>query len=139
MQERNLDFETPVSREQWEQLGRSASRLGEENGYDWNPSDADRIHLRLREEEARGVWDRFVSDADAYGEPTLDVAELVFNDGRPFAKLQPPDAAEEPAITDAEEQAMEIGLERWVRSKWHELMRQSGLHYDPGHIPTDVD
>jgi hypothetical protein len=139
MQERNLDFEIPVSREQWEQLGRSAARLGEDSGYEWNPTEPDRIHLHLREEEARGVWDRFVSQEETYGEPSLELAEFVFNDGRPFARLQPPAAAEEPAITDNEEHAMDIGMERWVRDKWHELMRQSGLHYDPGHMPTDMD
>lgn len=32
---------------------------------------------------------------------------------------------------------MQLGLERWVREKWQNLMRESGIHYDRGHAPYD--
>lgn len=136
MQERNVDFEIPLTRDQWDQLGRRAADLGPgDGGFGWQEQDPERIHVYLRDEDATGVWERYVSGEETYGGSEREVAQFVFNGGRPFARLEPPSTAEKPAITDAEEQGMEVGLERWVRGKWDVLMRESGLHYDRGHIP----
>ncbi|HET7322471.1 MAG TPA: hypothetical protein VFI96_08265 [Longimicrobiaceae bacterium] len=137
MQERNIDFDIPMTHDQWNELGRNARAL-EPSGFRWSESEPDRIHVLLRDEEARGLWDRFVSDEDRYGAHERELAEFVFNDGRPFAHLRAPAAAEEPSVTDGEEQAMEAGQERWARQKWDYLMEKSGIHFERGHVPPDV-
>ncbi|HET8655900.1 MAG TPA: hypothetical protein VFL93_10335 [Longimicrobiaceae bacterium] len=137
MHERNLDFEIPMTRDQWHEIGRSARAL-EPSGFTWTESDPDRIHVLMRDEEARGLWSRFVSDDDVYGAHERELAEFVFNDGRPYAHLKAPPAADEPSVTDEEEHSMAVGQEDWVRRKWDYLMEQSGIHFERGHIPGDV-
>lgn len=91
----------------------------------------------MRDEDATGIWRNYVSDDQAYGSAKLEVAQFIFNDGRPYGHIEPPVSADEPAITDRDEQAMQTELERWVRGRWHELLRESGLHYERGHIPRE--
>jgi hypothetical protein len=136
MREQNVDFEIPVTREQWEQIGRTAARLGpEEGGYRWSDENPERIDVLLRDEEARGLWSNFVSDEEDYGDSEREVAHIVFNDGRPYARLEAQPSADEPAVNSVEEQAMVVGLERWLHDRWQGLMKESGLHYERGHIP----
>ncbi len=138
MEERNLDFEIPLTREQWEQVARRAAVLGrEEGGFEWRESEPERIRVYLRNEEARGLWGDYVSEEETYGSPEREVAQFVFNDGRPYAHIEAPPSAQPPVVTQQEEQGMQLGLERWVREKWHNLLRDSGLHYDRGHVPYD--
>jgi hypothetical protein len=58
----------------------------------------------------------------------LDV-RFVFNDGRPYAELEPPLQPREPAIMPQRDRADERELEGWVRNRWHDLVCQAGLHY----------
>jgi hypothetical protein len=135
MEERNVDFEIPLSREQWRELGENAKALGP-SGFTWNEQDPDRIHVYLREQEARGIWSRLVSDEETYGTDRREIAQFVFNDGRPFAHLEAPPSLDEPAITSDEETALELGQERWVRDKWHYLLDKSGIHFESGYSPA---
>lgn len=140
MRERNLDFEIPLTREQWDQAGRRAQALGPEDaGLEWSERDAERIHVYLRDEDTPPLWRDHVSDDDRYGASRREIAQFVFNGGRPYAHLEAPAVADEPTITDQVERAMEVEAEQWVRGRWHTLMRESGLHYDRGHLPEDVD
>ena len=137
MQRRNLDFEIPVSRDQWEQLGRTAAaRSPDGSGYRWQKGDFEVIHVFARDEDAPAPLQRHVTEEHRYGFSDVEVARFVFNDGRPYAELQPPDAPDEPILTEAQEQGMRREIERWVRGKWHGLLEHSGLHYERGHIPT---
>ena len=138
MEERNLDFEIPITEEQWGQMGQTAARLGPHDwGFDWREGDRDRIHVFMRNEEATGPWRDFVSDEGAYGDTELEVAHFVYNDGRPYAAMQAPPQVEEPNVTDAQEKAMQSGLEHFVREKWDMLMKESGLHFTRGHARYD--
>jgi hypothetical protein len=61
------------------------------------------------------------------------VARFHFNDGRPYAEIEADGVVEEPVYTEEEARTMQSELERWVRGKWHELLRESGVHYERGH------
>ena len=138
MEERNLDFEVPMTRDQWRQLGETAQRI-HSLGYDWKGDEPDRIRVSLRDEEARGLWSRLVSDEGQYGAHEREIAQFVFNGGRPYAHLEAPSTLDEPQILPQEEEAAEVGQERFVREKWHQLLERAGIHFTPGHVPTDVD
>ena len=138
MEERNLDLQVPVSREQWGELGRTAQRI-HSLGYDWSGDEPDRIRVSLRDEEARGLWTRLVSDEGKYGESEREIAQFVFNDGRPFAHLEAPVTLDEPQIQPQQEAALEEGQARFVREKWQVLLERAGIHFTPGHVPTDVE
>ena len=137
MQERNIDFDIPMTRDQWHELGENARALGP-SGFRWSEQEPDEIRVLLRDEEARGLWSRFVSDEGVYGDQEIELARFVFNDGRPYAHLRAPAAADEPAVTDDQETALEAGEADWVRRKWHDLLDRSGLHFERGHVPGDV-
>ena len=126
MEERNVDLEIPLSEEQWFQIGKAA-QANQALGYEWNGSEGDRIHVYLRDEETRGMWDRLVSEENQYGAQKKEVAQFVFNDGRPFAHLEALPAFEEPAVNSREEDALEVGQERFVREKWHQLVERAGI------------
>lgn len=141
MEERNLDFEIPVTRDQWAQLGQTAARLGPgDAGFAWREEEQDRIHVYLRNEEAQGagLWKDYLSDEGSYGRSEMEVAQFVYNDGRPYAHVEAPVEAQEPVVTGPEKAAMQQGLEEFVREKWELLLRESGLHYTRGHVPTDL-
>lgn len=135
MQARNLDLQIPLTREQWDEIGRTAARLGPEGGFSWTDDEPEQVAVFLRDQDAVGIWDRYVSGEDTYGTPRREVARFRFNGGRPFAELEPPPATRPPAVTEAESAAMQAGLERWVRDGWQTLMRESGIHYERGHLP----
>ena len=137
MEARNLDFEIEVTRDQWDELGRTAAALGpEQGGLDWRENEPDEIRVFLRDEDAPGRWRDFVTDEDVYGAHEREIARFRFNDGRPFADVDDPVRwIEEPAFSEVEQHGMRRDIERFVRTRWHDLMRASGLHYDRGHIP----
>lgn len=136
MERRNLDFEIPLTREQWVQLGESANLRPDYGVMRWAPADFDVIHLSIREDDVPEGWQAAAPPADDRVAPAdREVARFVYNDGRPYAQLEPP--ANVPADRPGNEAAMEVRLERWVRAKWHELMRDSGIHYDRGALPAD--
>lgn len=138
MEERNLDLEIPLREAQWEQIGRRAASMGREvAGVEW-AADTDRIHVYMTDEEARGLWRDQVSDESVYGESEMEVAQFVYNDGRPYARLEPPSTAKPPAILPQDEAAMQAGLERFVREKWDTLLKESGVHYERGHVSPEV-
>jgi hypothetical protein len=136
VEHRNLDFEIPVTGAQWQEIGRRAATLGPERaGLDWRADEPEVIHVYIRDEDAPSGFHRDVSAEDRYGRSEREVARFVFNDGNPYAQLDPPRAPDEPAITEQRERAMQTEFENWVRNKWHALMRDSGIHYERGHIP----
>jgi len=136
MEIRNLDFDIVVTPEQWEQLGRTAAATARDGaGFAWDERNPDEIRVLFREGDVPPRWQDTVSTGDVYGATEQTGARFIFNDGRPYARIEPPYMPAEPVITEEEQEAMRLELERWVRGKWHELMRISGLHYTPGHIP----
>ena len=136
MEVRNLDFEIVVTPEQWQQLGRTAAATAHDGaGFLWDERQPDEIRVLFREDDVPPRWEDYVSPPELYGARARPAARFVFNDGRPYARIEPPSIPAEPVLDDDEQEAMRNALERWVRGKWHELMRISGLHYTPGHIP----
>jgi len=136
MEIRNLDFDIDVTREQWQQLGRTAAAAARDGaGFVWDEREPEEIRVVFREGDVPARWQDHVSPDELYGSPARTAARFVFNGGRPYARVEPPAVPAEPVITADEQEAMRLELERWVREKWHELMRVSGLHYTPGHIP----
>ncbi len=136
MEERNLDFGIELTSDQWAELGRAADALGaEEAGFAWDEARFDEIRVLLRDVDAPNLWRDWVSSEQTYGGAELEVAQFRFNGGRPFAELEMPNFAEQPVVSDDEERAMQQELETWIRGKWRELLRSSGLHFDRGHLP----
>jgi hypothetical protein len=136
MTHRNLDFEIPLTREQWEQLGESADMRPDYGVLRWAPAEFDVIRVSMREDELPRGWLPAVPRADAIV-ADREVARFRWNDGRPYAELEIPNAPAPPAITAAEREVLEQRLERWVRERWHLLLRESGIHYDRGALPAD--
>jgi hypothetical protein len=137
MHHRNLDFEIPLTREQWEQLGRSANFRPDYGVLRWTPSEFEVISLSIRDTDAPEGWEGVVPRDDGVPPGDREVARFVYNDGRPFAQLEPPDQPEPPAVSADESRSLEEHLERWVRGKWHELLADSGIHFDRGALPPD--
>jgi len=138
MQQRNLDFEIPLMREQWEQLGQAANIRPDYGVLRWAPVDEwDVIRVSIREGDAPRGWDDFVPDDNGVYPDDREVARFVYNDGRPYAQLEPPPTPRVPAVLPEEEQKLQVDFERWVRDKWHELLRDSGIHYDRGALPAE--
>jgi len=127
MERRNIDFEVSLTREQWDQLGRTAAALPDYGVLQWSHEQPDTIEIRPRTEDAPSGFQDVVSSPDRYRSAPPPVAEIVFNDGRPYATLQPPPAFTPPAVTPPQEQALERELQRWVRNKWHELVDEAGV------------
>lgn len=97
----------------------------------------DVIHVAVREGDAPAGWAGLTPAVDDIPPEDREVARFVYNDGRPYAQLEPPAAPTTPAILPQQEEQMEVGLERWVREKWHYLLRNSGLHHDSGALPAE--
>jgi hypothetical protein len=136
MTRHNLDFEIALTREQWEQLGQSADARPDFGVLRWAPADFDVIRVAMREDELPEGWRPAVPRVDARVSDR-EVARYRWNDGRPFAEVDPPDAPEPPAITAAERTALERRLDHWVRERWHILLRESGIAYDRGALPPE--
>jgi hypothetical protein len=136
MERRNLDFEVPLTREQWEQLGQSANFRPDYGVMRWAPAEFDVIRISVREDDAPEGWADAAPPADDRVAPSdREVARFLYNDGRPYAQVDPPPNV--PAGRPEDRAEMEVHLDRWVRAKWHELMRDSGIHYDRGALPAD--
>lgn len=139
MQERNLDLDLPLRREQWNQIGERAAALEQDDGqFEW-AADRERITVYLSNDEARGLWRDLASEPQTYGGAQVEIAEFVFNDGRPYADLKVPPTWKPPAILPQEEAALDAQLERIVREKWHRLLEESGLHFEFGHVSPEVE
>lgn len=136
MDRRNLDFEIPLTREQWQQLGEAANLREDYGVLRWAPAEFDVIRLSLHTDDAPRGWAGVATNVRSAADDR-EVARFVYNDGRPYAHLEPPAEPAPPAITGAQDHAMDVALERWVRDKWHELLRDSGLHYESGALPTE--
>lgn len=134
----NLDFGIEVTADQWAELRKTAERRGKEDGFSEEGSDRGG-DIRVFMDEAHGPtgWrDYLVADGRSYGAPEREVAEFHFNGGRPFATIElPRTIVDEPNVTEGEERTLRTELESWVRNRWHELMRASGIHFERGHIP----
>lgn len=138
MEQRNLDFEIEMTRAQWEELGQSANAApSQDESYEWDPERSDEIRVRVRKSDVPELWRDYITEDESYGEDSLEVARLHFNGGRPYASIDTPYTVDEPVYSEDEADGMRRELESWVRDKWHGLMRESGLHYDRGHIPQD--
>jgi hypothetical protein len=127
MERRNIDFEVTITREQWDQLGRTAAALPDYGVLQWSAEQPETIEVSAREEDAPSGFQDVVSSRYRYGSGQQPVAEFVFNDGRPYASLQPPPAFEPPVVTGQQEHALERELQRWVRNKWHQLVDEAGV------------
>ncbi|MBX6362628.1 MAG: hypothetical protein IRZ00_02060 [Gemmatimonadetes bacterium] len=138
MEPRDLFFEIEVTKEQWDELRRTAAVQGADRGYDQVQDEPTTdIAVFVTADRGPSRWrPLLVSDGRTYGPTHYKVAHFHWNDGRPFASIDlPPTIVDEPAFTDQQEQELQDELEDWVRNRWHELMRLSGLHYERGHIP----
>jgi hypothetical protein len=134
MERRNLDFALEMSAAQWDALARRADALGPEGGgYGHGADHADEIQVFLRTNDLPSRWSDWVGDRETYGPTTREVARFHFNSGRPYAEIDIGDEVVEPIYTEDEVNAMRNELEQWVRGKWQELLRESGLHYERGH------
>lgn len=136
MQSRNIDFEIPLTREQWQQLGEAANLREDYGVLRWAPAEFDVIRVSAHSDDAPTGWEDEATPLDRRVGDDREVARLVYNDGRPYARLDAHVLATpgQGAPTDA---AMSASLERWVRDKWHGLLRDSGIHYDRGALPAD--
>ena len=136
MQRRNLDFEIALTREQWQQLGESANLRPDAGVLRWSPAEFDVIRLSIHEDDRPAGFAALTPPpmADVAGD--LVVARFVYNDGRPYARLQPPAEFGPPRISPEEERALDQSLERWVRDRWRQLLRDSGIAYDRGALPA---
>ena len=45
---------------------------------------------------------------------------------------------DEPNLTEGQEHEVEVGQERWVRSRWQDLLKRSGLHFEGDYSSPDV-
>jgi hypothetical protein len=133
----NLDFEIPLTAEQWHQLGESANARPDFGVMRWAPAERDVIHVSIRDEDAPAGWDTIAPADLGVVASDREVARFVYNDGRPYAQLIPPAGLAPPAVRPDEERALELGLERWVRGKWHELLRDAGIAYDRYALPAE--
>ena len=127
MKRRNIDFEVSITREQWDQLGRTAADLPDYGVLQWSPERPETIEVCARNEDAPSGFQDIVSSRNPYGNGPQPVAEFVYNDGRPYAELEPPAAFEQPVVTRQQEQALDAELQRWVRNKWHRLVDEAGV------------
>jgi hypothetical protein len=134
MERRNLDLGVPLTREQWLQIGEAADFQPDNGVLEWTPADFGVIHVSIREDDAPKGW-QDIAPAKGLRANEREVARFVYNDGRPMVQLEPPMQPEPPAVLPQQEQAMQVELERWVRGKWHVLMRAAGLHDNVGAIP----
>lgn len=139
MDERNVDLGLPLRRDQWDEIGRRAAALREEGGEFARSDDRNRIGVYLRDEEASELWADLTSSPEKYGSDERQIAEYVYNDGRPYAELKAPSTARPPAVLPQEEAAIARDLEQLVRAKWHRLLEESGLHFEQGHVSPEVD
>lgn len=130
MQTQNLDFDISLTNAQWEQLGRSAATIAEKDVMRWTPDEPDVIHLSIRDGDRPDGWSGIVPPLDDLPPEEREVARFLFNGGRPYAHLEPPGQPEPPAILPQDDEKLQRSYEHWVRGKWHELLRISGLHYE---------
>lgn len=135
MERRNLDFQIPLTREQWDQIGQAANFRPDYGVLRWAPAEFDVIHVAVREDDMPEGWDDITPTDDGIPPDDREVARFVYNDGRPYAQLDPPPQPEPPAVAPQEDHLLQVHLEQWVRGKWHELLRESGIHYDRGALP----
>ncbi len=134
MERRNLDFELEMSTAQWDTLARRANALGPEGGgFDRGRDHAEEIQVFLRADDQPSHWRDWVGDPETYGPTVREVARFHFNSGRPYAEIDVGNEVVEPTYTEEEVTAMRRDLEQWVRGKWHELLREAGVHYERGH------
>jgi hypothetical protein len=133
MERRNLDFEVEMSAAQWDTMLRRADALGPDGGgFDRDSGATNEIQVFLRTNDVPPNWSDWVGDPETYGPTTREVARFRFNSGRPYAEIDVGDDVVSPGFVEQEVAEMQIELERWVRGKWHELLRESGIHYEPG-------
>lgn len=137
MEHRNLDFEIPLTREQWQQLGESANLREDFGVLRWAPADFDVIRVSAHTDDAPAGWEGAATPVDLRVADDREVARFVYNDGRPYARLDPERVLPTPGGGTPGDRALDTSLERWVRDKWHGLLRDSGIHYDRGALPAD--
>jgi hypothetical protein len=82
MERRNLDFEIPLTREQWDQLGQAANFRPDYGVLRWSPSEPDVIQLSVREDDRPTGWDVIAPPVDDLPPEDREVARFVYNDGR---------------------------------------------------------
>ncbi len=137
MERRNLDLGIPLTREQWQQLGESANLREDYGVLRWAPAEFDVIHVSAHVDDAPEGWVGLATRPDLRVADDREVARFIYNDGRPFARLDAERPLPTPGGGTPREVAYVASLERWVRDKWRGLMRDSGIHYDRGALPLD--
>lgn len=134
MERRNLDFDLELSPEQWETLILRADTLGpDEGGFDIAPDRDEEIQVFMTATDQPARWQDWVGNDETYGATEREVARFHYNSGRPYAEIEVGDRVVEPVFTEEQVAEMQREMERWVRGKWHELLRESGIHYERGH------
>ena len=138
MRERRLDLGVPVTEEQWEQLGRTAkARGGRAAGFEWKGDEFGEIHLFARDADSPAALRSHLEPDDRYGRHELPIATFLYNGGRPYADVRSLSEPDEPGTTNDREHAMQREINGWVRNRWHDLLRDSGVHYVRGHGAGD--
>jgi hypothetical protein len=128
MEERNLDFAIEMSAAEWEILAQRVDALGREgSGLERGEDARDEIQVFFRPDDLPSHWRDWVGDSETYGATSREVARFHFNTGRPYAEIDIGSEVAEPGYTEAEVAKMQIELEHWVRGKWHNLLRESGI------------
>ncbi len=143
MERRNLFFDIELTDAQWRKLERTADTLGPDRGFQAGtrsegPYETQPIQVFLDEGRGLNAWRGYLTAPEgSYGPRQVEVASVHFNGGRPFASIDfPPETVAPPTVSRTRERQMEEELESWLRNRWDELMRASGIHYDRGHFPT---
>ena len=129
MEPRNLDFGIPLTRDQWLQLGEGANARPDGGVLQWTPADFDVIRVSIRASDAPPGW-ADVAPPERARRHDREVAQFVYNDGRPYAAVDRVEHPEPPAISAEEHHDLDLELCRWVRAKWHQLLSDSGLKWE---------
>ncbi len=142
MERHNLFFEIELTDAQWHELQRTADTLGRDRGYASGarteaPFETQPIQVYLDGDHGPSAWRGFLTvPGSRYGLASVEIASFHFNGGRPFASIDyPPETVEPPAHTRNQELKLQDELDRWLRQRWDELMRASGIHYERAHFP----
>lgn len=134
MERRNLEL-GPITAEQWDILGRTARDLTAVSGFDWQPDACNELGIFMTIENAPAEWRDWVSERDEYGASERRAATVLWNDGDPFARVEIEPLPESPNVLPQNVELMQQKFEHWLRGRWQELLRESGLHYTKaGHV-----
>ena len=89
MRRHNLDFDVPITPDEWEQLGRTAiARGGPPGGLSWDGDGVGDIAVFARVGDAPTLLREAVEPPGRLGPHEREVARFVYTDGRPYAAVE---------------------------------------------------